>query len=128
MKRWSTVPDQIHLTLHEGPGRQRRGYIKASGEPTIVMRAAVVGMSNAIGQMIKPYKEQTPLVVTLPHRSVRRAGRDSFEEVPNQEQICQPFTKYLAGAARRHGPETVGARSGGRGHRRTVRPTSHGTR
>ncbi|MFL5108542.1 MAG: thiamine pyrophosphate-binding protein, partial [Xanthobacteraceae bacterium] len=39
------------LTPHEGPGAaMAAGYIKASGEPAIVMQAAVVGMANAIGQ------------------------------------------------------------------------------
>jgi thiamine pyrophosphate-dependent acetolactate synthase large subunit-like protein len=71
------------------------GYCKASGEPTIVMQAAVVGMANAIGQMFNAYKEQTPLVV-YSYRTDQsgRAGRDGFEEVPNQEQIVQPITKY----------------------------------
>jgi benzoylformate decarboxylase len=98
------------LTPHEGPGAaMASGYIKASGEPTIVMQAAVVGMSNAIGQMINAYKEQTPLVVySYRTDQSRRAGRDGFEEVPNQEQIVQPFTKY-SWLARRADmiPETV---------------------
>jgi len=52
------------LTPHEGPGAaMAAGYIKASGEPAIVMQAAVVGMANAIGQMFNAFKEQTPLVV-----------------------------------------------------------------
>src|SRR5262249_59208216 len=50
------------LTPHEGPGAaMAAGYIKASGEPAIVMQAAVVGMANAIGQMFNAFKEQTPL-------------------------------------------------------------------
>lgn len=84
------------LTPHEGPGAaMAAGYVKASGEPTIVMQAAVVGMANAIGQMFNAYKEQTPLVV-YSYRTDQsgRAGRDGFEEVPNQEQIVQPITKY----------------------------------
>src|SRR5437660_5826747 len=52
------------LTPHEGPGAaMAAGYVKASGEPTIVMQAAVVGMANAIGQIFTAFKEQTPLVV-----------------------------------------------------------------
>ena len=52
------------LTPHEGPGAaMAAGYIKASGEPAIVMQAAVVGMANAIGQIFNAFKEQTPLVV-----------------------------------------------------------------
>jgi thiamine pyrophosphate-dependent acetolactate synthase large subunit-like protein len=98
------------LTPHEGPGAaMAAGYIKASGEPTIVMQAAVVGMANAVGQMINAYKEQTPLVVySYRTDQSRRAGRDGFEEVPNQEQIVQPFTKY-SWLARRADmiPETV---------------------
>src|SRR5262245_48729571 len=44
------------LTPHEGPGAaMAAGYCKASGEPTIVMQAAVVGMSNAIGQMFNAH-------------------------------------------------------------------------
>src|SRR6185295_11055026 len=84
------------LTPHEGPGAaMAAGYIKASGEPAIVMQAAVVGMANAVGQMINAFKEQTPLVV-YSYRSDQTgsAGRDGFEEVANQEQIVQPFTKY----------------------------------
>jgi hypothetical protein len=51
------------LTPHEGPGAaMAAGYVKASGEPAIVMQAAVVGLANAIGQMFNAYKEQTPLV------------------------------------------------------------------
>src|ERR1043165_9898196 len=59
------------------------------------MQAAVVGMANAIGQIFNAYKEQTPLVVySYRTDQSRRAGRDGFEEVANQEQIVQPFTKY----------------------------------
>src|SRR5947209_93519 len=84
------------LTPHEGPGAaMAAGYIKASGEPAIVMQAAVVGMANAIGQMFNAFKEQTPLVVySYRTDQTRRAGRDGFEEVPNQEQMVQPITKY----------------------------------
>src|SRR5438132_8218424 len=98
------------LTPHEGPGAaMAAGYIKASGEPTIVMQAAVVGMANAIGQIFNAHKEQTPLVV-YSYRSdqSRRAGRDGFEEVLNQEQIVQPITKYTWLARRADMiPETV---------------------
>ncbi len=84
------------LTPHEGPGAaMAAGYVKASGEPTIVMQAAVVGMANAIGQMFNAFKEQTPLVVySYRTDQSRRAGRDGFEEVANQEQIVQPITKF----------------------------------
>src|SRR6185295_13540379 len=84
------------LTPHEGPGAaMAAGYIKASGEPAIVMQAAVVGMANAIGQMFNAFKEQTPLVVySYRTDQSRRSGRDGFEEVPNQEQMVQPITKY----------------------------------
>src|SRR5688572_32347821 len=38
---------QYILTPHEGPGAaMAAGYIKASGQPTIVMQAAVVGLTN----------------------------------------------------------------------------------
>src|SRR2546423_15488767 len=84
------------LTPHEGPGAaMAAGYIKASGEPAIVMQAAVVGMANAIGQMFNAFKEQTPLVVySYRTDQTRRAGRDGFEEAANQEQMVQPITKY----------------------------------
>src|SRR6201991_1008008 len=98
------------LTPHEGPGAaMAAGYIKASGEPAIVMQAAVVGMANAIGQMFNAFKEQTPLVVySYRTDQTRRAGRDGFEEVPNKEQIAQPITKY-SWLARRADmiPETI---------------------
>ncbi|HEU5274036.1 MAG TPA: thiamine pyrophosphate-binding protein [Xanthobacteraceae bacterium] len=98
------------LTPHEGPGAaMAAGYIKASGEPAIVMQAAVVGMANAMGQIFNAFKEQTPLVVySYRTDQSRRAGRDGFEEVPNQEQIVQPITKY-SWLARRADmiPETV---------------------
>ena len=84
------------LTPHEGPGAaMAAGYVKASGEPTIVMQAAVVGLMNAMGQIYNAHKEQTP-VVFYSYRTdqTRRAGRDGFEEVANQEQIVQPLTKY----------------------------------
>src|SRR5258708_9424456 len=84
------------LTPHEGPGAaMAAGYVKASGEPTIVMQAAVVGLMNAMGQMFNAYKEQTPLVFySYRTDQTGRAGRDGFEEVANQEQIVQPMTKY----------------------------------
>jgi thiamine pyrophosphate-dependent acetolactate synthase large subunit-like protein len=98
------------LTPHEGPGAaMAAGYIKASGEAAIVMQAAVVGMANAIGQMFNAFKEQTPLVVySYRTDQTRRAGRDGFEEVANQEQMVQPITKY-SWLARRPDmiPETV---------------------
>ena len=98
------------LTPHEGPGAaMASGYIKASGEPAIVMQAAVVGMANAMGQIFNAFKEQTPLVVySYRTDQSRRAGRDGFEEVANQEQIVQPITKY-SWLARRPDmiPETV---------------------
>src|SRR3954464_688649 len=98
------------LTPHEGPGAaMAAGYVKASGEPTIVMQAAVGGMVNAMGQMFNAYKEQTPLVFySYRTDQTGRAGRDGFEEVANQEQIVQPMTKY-SWLARRADmiPETV---------------------
>src|SRR5437773_2991828 len=98
------------LTPHEGPGAaMAAGYVKASGEPTIVMQAAVVGLANAMGQMFNAFKEQTPLVF-YSHRTDQtgRSGRDGFEEVANQEQIVQPLTKYawLARSAEMI-PETI---------------------
>jgi benzoylformate decarboxylase len=84
------------LTPHEGPGAaMAAGYIKASGEPAVVMQAGVVGMVNAMGQIFNAWKEQTPLVVySYRTDQSRRAGRDGFEEVANQEQLAQPITKF----------------------------------
>src|SRR5437762_8137049 len=85
------------------------GYVKASGEPTIVMQAGFVGLANAMGQMFNAFKEQTP-VVYYSYRSdtTRRSGRDGFEEVANQEQVVQPLTKYTWLARRADMiPETV---------------------
>jgi thiamine pyrophosphate-dependent acetolactate synthase large subunit-like protein len=62
-----------------------------------------------MGQMFNAYKEQTPLVFySYRTDQTRRAGRDGFEEVANQEQIVQPMTKY-SWLARRADmiPETV---------------------
>ena len=98
------------LTPHEGPGAaMAAGYVKASGEPAIVMQAGAVGMVNAMGQMFNAYKEQTPLVFySYRTDQSRRAGRDGFEEVANQEQIVQPMTKYTWLARRPDMiPETV---------------------
>jgi glyoxylate carboligase len=98
------------LTPHEGPGAaMAAGYVKASGEPAIVMQAGVVGLMNAMGQMYNAFKEQTPLVFySYRTDQTRRAGRDGFEEVANQEQIVAPLTKY-SWLARRADmiPETV---------------------
>jgi benzoylformate decarboxylase len=93
---------QYILTPHEGPGAaMAAGYVKASGEPTIVMEAASVGLMNALGQMYNAFKEQTPLVFyTYRTEESGAAGRDGFEEVANQEQIVAPLTK-LAWMARR---------------------------
>ena len=98
------------LTPHEGPGAaMAAGYVKASGEPTMVMQAAVVGLVNAMGQMFNAYKEQTPLVFySYRTDQTGRAGRDGFEEVANQESLVAPLTKY-SWLARRADmiPETV---------------------
>src|SRR5258707_1518299 len=84
------------LTPHEGPGAaMAAGHVKASGEPTLVMRAAGAGLMNAMGQMFNAYKEHTPIVFySYRTDQTRRAGRDGFEEVANQEQIVAPLTKY----------------------------------
>jgi benzoylformate decarboxylase len=98
------------LTPHEGPGAaMAAGYIKASGEPAIVMQAGAVGMMNAMGQIFNAFKEQTPLVVySYRTDQSRRAGRDGFEEIANQEQVMQPITKYTWLARRPDMiPETV---------------------
>ena len=73
------------------------------------MQAGSVGMVNAIGQIFNAFKEQTPLVVySYRTDQSRRAGRDGFEEVPNQEQVVQPITKYSWMAHRADMiPETV---------------------
>src|SRR5258706_2521394 len=73
------------------------------------MKAAVVGLVNAMGQMFNAFKEQTPLVFySYRTDQTRRSGRDGFEEVANQEQVVQPLTKY-SWLARRADmiPETV---------------------
>ena len=84
------------LTPHEGPGAaMAAGYIKASQQPAIVMQAGSVGLMNAMGQIFNAYKEQTPLVVySYRTDQSKRAGRDGFEEIANQEQVVQPLTKY----------------------------------
>ncbi len=84
------------LTPHEGPGAaMAAGYIKASQEPAIVMQAGAVGLMNAMGQVFNAYKEQTPLVIySYRTDQSKRAGRDGFEEIANQEQVLQPLTKY----------------------------------
>jgi benzoylformate decarboxylase len=84
------------LTPHEGPGAaMAMGYIQASGEPAIVMQAAIVGLCNAMGQMYNAWKEQTPLVYySYRNESSRSAGRDGFEEVMYQEEIVSPITKW----------------------------------
>ncbi len=84
------------LTPHEGPGAaMAMGYIQASGEPTIVMQAAIVGLVNAMGQMYCAWKEQTPLVYySYRAEPSRAAGRDNFEEVFYQEEIVGPLTKW----------------------------------
>ena len=84
------------LTPHEGPGAaMAMGYIQASGEPAIVMQAAIVGLCNAMGQMYNAWKEQTPLVYySYRNESSRAAGRDGFEEVMYQEEIVSPITKW----------------------------------
>ncbi|HEY3166314.1 MAG TPA: thiamine pyrophosphate-binding protein, partial [Candidatus Binatia bacterium] len=98
------------LTPHEGPGAaMAAGYVKASGEPTLVMQAGFVGLANAMGQMFNAFKEQTPVVYySYRSDSTRRSGRDGFEEVANQEQVIQPLTKYTWLARRADMiPETV---------------------
>jgi len=84
------------LTPHEGPGAaMAMGYIQASGEPAIVMQAAIVGLVNAMGQMYCAWKEQTPLVFySYRNEPSRAAGRDGFEEVAYQEEMVGPITKW----------------------------------
>lgn len=86
---------QYILTPHEGPGAaMAAGYIKASGQPAITMEAAVVGLTNALGQMFNCWKEQTPLVFySYRTEDSMAAGRDGFEELPGQERLTEPMTK-----------------------------------
>lgn len=84
------------LTPHEGPGAaMAAGYVKASGQPALVMQAGVVGLTNAMGQFFNAHKEQTPLVFySYRADDTARAGRDGFEELMHQEQIVAPMSKY----------------------------------
>src|SRR4051812_30800228 len=51
------------LTPHEGPGAaMAAGYVKASGEPAIVMQAGFVGMVNNLGQIFNTPQEETPVL------------------------------------------------------------------
>ncbi|MDH3533489.1 MAG: thiamine pyrophosphate-binding protein [Gammaproteobacteria bacterium] len=98
------------ITPHEGPGAaMAAGYIKASGEPAVVMQAGVVGLTNAMGQMYNSWKEQIPLVFysyTRPSTSAQ--GRDAFEEVENQDDMVAPISKYRWVATRADKiPDTV---------------------
>ena len=71
---------QYILTPHEGPGAaMAAGYVKASGQPAVVMTAGSVGLMNALGQMFNAWKEQTPLVFYAYHtEDSNAAGRDGF--------------------------------------------------
>jgi benzoylformate decarboxylase len=93
---------QYILTPHEGPGAaMAAGYVKASGQPSIVMEAGVVGLTNALGQMFNAWKEQTPLVFySYRTEDSLASGRDGFEELPGQDQLAAPMTK-LTWMARR---------------------------
>ena len=114
---------QYILTPHEGPGAaMAAGYVKASGQPAIVMEAAVVGLTNALGQMFNAWKEQTPLVF-YSYRSEESlaAGRDGFEELPGQEQLTDADDEAHVDGARGPSrfPRRSAARSAWRGRRRT---------
>jgi benzoylformate decarboxylase len=101
---------QYVLTPHEGPGAaMAAGYVKASGQPAIVMMAGVVGLTNALGQMFNAWKEQTPLVFyAYRTEDSLAAGRDGFEELPGQEQLTAPMTKLTWSARRAEMiPETL---------------------
>src|SRR5437773_3883514 len=101
---------QYILTPHEGPGAaMAAGYVKASGQPAIVMSAGAVGLPNALGQMFNAWKEQTPLVFyAYRTEDSIAAGRDGFEELPGQEQVTATMTKLTWGARRPEMiPETV---------------------
>lgn len=101
---------QYILTPHEGPGAaMAAGYVKASGQPAFVMEAAVVGLTNALGQMFNAWKEQTPLVFYAYRTEDSIAsGRDGFEELPGQEQLTEPMTKLTWSARRPEQiPETI---------------------
>src|SRR5258708_16218562 len=75
----------------------------------MVREAGVGGMANAGGQMSKAVTERPPIVVySYRTDQSRRAGGDGFEEVPNQEQMVQPITKYTWLARRADMiPETI---------------------
>jgi len=101
---------QYILTPHEGPGAaMAAGYVKASGQPAVMMTAGSVGLMNALGQMFNAWKEQTPLVFyAYRTEDSRAAGRDGFEELPGQEQVTSTMTKLTWGARRPEMiPETV---------------------
>jgi thiamine pyrophosphate-dependent acetolactate synthase large subunit-like protein len=103
---------QLHfiLTAHEGPGAaMAAGYVKASGDPVLVTEAAGVGLMNAMGQIYNAFKEQTPLVFYSARAGdSRAAGRDGFEEIPEQEQMVAPVAKWSWMARRAESiPETI---------------------
>ena len=83
-------------------------------------------MANAIGQMFNAFKEQTPLVVySYRTDQTRRAGRDGFEEVANQEQMRPADHQvHLAGAPPRHDPGDRAPRLQG-GVDAALRPVLH---
>src|SRR5207245_8978799 len=83
---------QYILTPHEGPGAaMAAGYVKASGEPSIVMQAGSVGLMNAMGQMFNAFKEETPLVF-YSYRSEQSgaAGRDGLAAGGKQKRDVEP--------------------------------------
>ncbi len=84
--------------LHQGLGRARDRDAGRGGRHGQCHRPDVQRLqgADAAGGLL------------LPHRPDRRAGRDGFEEVANQEQIVQPITKYTWLARRADMiPETV---------------------
>jgi hypothetical protein len=94
------------LTPHEGPGAaMAAGYVKASGEPTIVMQAAVVGLVNAIGQMFNAFKEQTRSSSTATAPTRRAAPGATASRRSRTRRASSSRSRSTRGSrARRHDP------------------------
>jgi benzoylformate decarboxylase len=87
---------QYVLATHEGPlCAMAAGYAMASGRPAYVCVSGMVGLANCVGQMFNAYKDQQNILfVAYKRESSLVSGRDTHEEVFDQELITEPFTKW----------------------------------
>ena len=70
------------------------GYALATGQPSFVNVATVVGTASLMANLYNAKKDCLPVVVTANTHDSRGAGRDGFEDVDDIVDLTKQFTRW----------------------------------